>query len=266
MKSTVKRIKIILLAASYVLIHYIVSFATATIYTIWNMAKGLTIAEAERSAIAGSYALSVIASIVTAWIYMLIYKLRRKNVSEYVPNKKVPPIIIMMSGCLAIGTRLLVSVYSFLVRDVDIFEKSIQKAAELSPDVTTVAQTLIAAFSIMIVAPLFEEFLFRGIVMGELLKIMRPWAAITLQAILFGIAHGVLFQSVFAIAVGIVLGIVYYRTESIKAAAVCHGIFNASAVLAMGTESGAVIVLFSLAGIILSVLSLFYIFANTQKR
>lgn len=266
MKNAIKRIKVILLAASYVLIHYLISITAVSIYTMWNMAKGITIAEAEKNANEGAFALSVIASIICVWIYMLIYKLKHKDISEYVPSRKVPTIILMMSGCLAIGMRLLVAVYYALVQKVEIFEKSIQEATLLSPDITTIAQALIAVFSILVVAPLFEEFLFRGLVMGELLTIMRPWAAITLQALLFGIAHGVLFQSVFAFAVGIVLGIVYYRTRSIKAASVCHSMFNASAVLMQESMSVPTVLLFSAAGIILSALSLFYIFANTERR
>ncbi len=266
MKSAIKRIKVILFATACVLIHYLVSVAAVSIYTMWNMAKGITIAEAEKNASTGSFALSVIATIISVWAYMLIYKLKGKDISECAPSKKVPTAIIMMSGCLAIGMRLLVAVYYSLVQNVDVFESSLQKASELSPDIATAAQALIAAFSILVVAPLFEEFLFRGLIMGELLTIMRPWAAITLQAILFGIAHGGLFQGLFAFAVGIVLGIVCYRTESIKTVAVCHSIFNASTVLMIEGMSGKLAVLFSVAGTIISALSLFYIFANTQRR
>ena len=266
LKSAIKRIKVILFAIACVLINYLVSLATAFIYTVWNMAKGNTIAEAEKIAGAGTFALSVIASIISVWAYMLIYRIRKKDISEYVPAKQVPTVIIMMSGCLAIGMRLLVAVYYSLVKNVGIFERSLQKAAELSPESTTLAQSFVAAFSILIVAPLFEEFLFRGIVMGELLTIMRPWAAITLQAILFGIAHGGLFQGLFTFVIGIVLGIVYYRTESIKTVTGCHSVFNASAVLMTERMSEPVMTLFSAAGVILSALSLFYIFANTQRR
>ena len=266
MKSAVKRIKVILLVSFYVLLQYIVSVSAAVIYIIWNMAKGLTIAQAQKCAIEGAFALTVIASIVTVWIYMLIYKFRKKDISEYVPNKKVPMIIIMMSGCLAIGMRFLVAAYYYLVQNVGIFEKSIQRATEISPELTTVVQVFVAVFGTIIVAPLFEEFLFRGLVMSELLKIMRPWASIILQAILFAVAHGGLFQGMFTFVVGIVLGIIYYRTRSINATVVCHSIFNLSAVLMLEDMTGPTIVLFSVAGIIISALSMFYIFANTQRR
>lgn len=45
---------------------------------------------------------------------------------------------------------------------------------------------LIAA---VVAAPIVEEIVFRGLVQRGLLSVMRPWAAVALQAVLFGAAH-----------------------------------------------------------------------------
>lgn len=265
MKSAVKRIKGILSSLMYVAVYYAVSLLVYAVYYIWNITGGrLSAAEIEKNANNGSFALTVITSIICLWIYMLLGKIRKKPLSGMVADRSVPPIIYFMAATLAIGCRFLVAVYYSASQKIELLHNSIERASESAPDINSAAQMLIAIFCVIVIAPLFEELLFRSLVMGELMKIMRPWAAITFQAIVFGAAHGVLFQSVFAFSVGIVLGLVYYRTQSIKTAAVCHGVFNFSTVFMMENMSVIGNIIFITAGILLSALSLFYIFANTK--
>ena len=262
-----KRLKGILFALMYVGAYYGVSWLVYNIFYIWKLAEGrLSPSQIEKSLSDGAYALTVIASILCLWLYMLIGRLRGKPLSENIATLSVPPVIYIMATSLAVGCRFLVVVYYSFSQKIDILQKSIEKAASSSPDVSSINQMLIALFSVIVVAPLFEELLFRGLVMGKLMKIMRPWAAITFQAIIFGTAHGVLFQSVFACAIGIVLGIVYYRTQSIKTAAVCHSVFNFSTILMQEDLSVSGAVIFLIAGMLLSSLSLFYIIDNSKKR
>lgn len=267
MKRTAKRIKGILLALTYVAIYYIVSLFVYLAYYLWHIMDGrLSVTEIEKSANDGSFALTVIASIICLWLYMLIGKLRRRDITEYIQNRSVPPIICIMAASLAVGCRFLVAVYYCSAQKIDVLLKSIERAEATSPEMNGALQILVALFGVIIVAPLFEEVLFRGLVMGELKKIMRPWAAITLQAILFGVAHGVLFQSIFAFAVGIVLGIVYHHTQSIKTAVICHSVFNFSTVLMQEDMSLIGNVIFITAGILLTTLSIFYIISNSERR
>ena len=267
MKSVIKRLKGILFALMYVAVYYGVSWLVYNIYYIWNFLSGkLSITEIEQGARDGAYALTVIASILCLWIYMLIGKLKKEPLPQRIGNYHAPPIIYIMATSLAVGCRFLVVVYYSLSQKIELLQKSIEKAEAISPDVGNESQILVALFSIIIIAPIFEEILFRGIVMGNLMKIMRPWAAITLQAIIFGAAHGVLFQSIFACAIGIILGIVYYCTQNIKVAVACHAVFNFSTILMQSDLSTNGALIFLIAGIALSSLSLFYIINNSKSR
>lgn len=267
MKSVLKRLRGILFALMYVALYYGVSWLVYNIYYIWNLTGGeLTPTQIEKSATDGAYALAVIASIICLWLYMFIGRLRKEPLTENIGKRYVPPVIYIMAASLAVGCRLLVSVYYSFSQKIDILQKSIEKAALASPDIGSTSQMLIALFSVIIVAPLFEELLFRGLVMGQLMKIMRPWAAIALQAIVFGVAHGVLFQSIFACGIGIILGIVYYRTQSINTAVICHSVFNFSTILMQDNLSIKGAAVFLTAGLILISLSLFYIIDNSKSR
>ena len=76
------------------------------------------------------------------------------------------------------------------------------------------------------VAPAFiEEFLFRGVIMGSLLKFGKAFAIFT-SAFLFGLVHGNLIQIPFAFMVGLVIGAMVVETNSIWTGVIIHFINN----------------------------------------
>ncbi len=96
----------------------------------------------------------------------------------------------------------------------------------------------IALFSILIVAPLFEEFLFRGIFLSYLRTKFTPISAILLSASIFSLFHFSPTQSVENIpllltlfAFGSYLGFVYEKTRSLFASILLHVTFNSISVI-----------------------------------
>ena len=78
----------------------------------------------------------------------------------------------------------------------------------------------------MAVAPaLIEEFLFRGVIMGSLLRFGKPFAIFT-SALVFGLVHGNLVQIPFAFMVGLVIGAMVVETNSIWTGVIIHFINN----------------------------------------
>ena len=72
------------------------------------------------------------------------------------------------------------------------------------------------------VAPIFEEIFMRGIILAGLLKKYSPKKAIIISAIIFGVWHFNIHQSVNATLIGLVLGIIYYKTNSLILCIVLH--------------------------------------------
>ena len=87
----------------------------------------------------------------------------------------------------------------------------------------------LSLFVTVILAPLAEEFLFRGITLKKAQKIMPFMAANILQAVLFGIYHMNLIQGVYAFALGLILGYTAEYFHSIWAAILLHAFVNGSA-------------------------------------
>jgi hypothetical protein len=90
----------------------------------------------------------------------------------------------------------------------------------------------------VIMAPIFEEIIFRGIMQkGMMNNGVEPWKAILLSSILFGLIHGNPWQFVGATLLGCVLGLVYYKTKSLLLPMLLHGFNNlCSAILIFYTQ------------------------------
>ncbi|MFM7851424.1 MAG: lysostaphin resistance A-like protein, partial [Flammeovirgaceae bacterium] len=82
---------------------------------------------------------------------------------------------------------------------------------------------------VVILAPLLEEFLFRGIVLDGFLKNYQPSHAIVSSALLFAVIHGNLAQGLGAFFIGLVIGWIYWKTQSIIPGLVIHFVNNAFA-------------------------------------
>lgn len=78
-----------------------------------------------------------------------------------------------------------------------------------------------------LLAPLTEEMVFRGAVLKALLQWKQnPWVGIVISAVLFALIHMNPAQMPHAFLVGLLLGWMYYRTDSIVPGVVYHWVNN----------------------------------------
>ena len=95
----------------------------------------------------------------------------------------------------------------------------------------TGAPVLITFLTVAIMAPLFEEWMCRGVIMRGLLHHIGPTKAILWSAFIFAAIHMNPWQGVPAFVIGVLLGWVYWRTRSIWAVIFIHFVNNGSTVL-----------------------------------
>ena len=82
-------------------------------------------------------------------------------------------------------------------------------------------------FVVGLFAPLTEELVFRGAILKALLQWKpNPWVGIVISALLFALVHMNPAQMPHAILVGLLLGWMYYRTDSIIPGVVYHWVNN----------------------------------------
>lgn len=86
--------------------------------------------------------------------------------------------------------------------------------------------------AIGLLAPIAEEVVFRGAILRKLLGIFgshQHWYAIIVSALLFGCIHGNVAQGSHAFIIGLILGWLFYRTDSILPGVVFHWVNNSVA-------------------------------------
>ncbi len=81
-------------------------------------------------------------------------------------------------------------------------------------------------FLLVVIAPLTEEPLFRGIILRGLLSRYRPATAVALTALLFAALHVDPWQLLSAMVAGILFGWMYLRTGSLAMCVLAHAMYN----------------------------------------
>lgn len=91
--------------------------------------------------------------------------------------------------------------------------------------------------SVAIFAPIFEEWLCRGIILRGLLTKMKPCWAILISALFFAVIHMNPWQGIPAMIFGLVSGYIYFKTGSLKLTMLMHFTNNATAFIISHIDS-----------------------------
>ncbi len=78
----------------------------------------------------------------------------------------------------------------------------------------------------VVLAPVMEETLFRGLIQGSVYERDGAAKSILLSALLFGVFHMIPQQVINAFLVGIILGYIYFRTGSLLTVIILHALNN----------------------------------------
>lgn len=86
---------------------------------------------------------------------------------------------------------------------------------------------------LVILAPVMEEMLFRGILLEAVRSKYSSGRAIVVSALMFGVIHFIPQQVVNAFVIGLILGYIYVRTDSLWPVIIIHALNNAMAYVIM---------------------------------
>ncbi|MEG1779289.1 MAG: type II CAAX endopeptidase family protein, partial [Oscillospiraceae bacterium] len=94
---------------------------------------------------------------------------------------------------------------------------------------TNAAAAVIFIIELVVIVPITEEFVFRGVIMG-VLRQFGDYFAIGVSALLFALLHRNMVQFPNAFIMGLILGYFVIRTGSIWTGIIIHGVNNAVAI------------------------------------
>lgn len=165
----------------------------------------------------------IVATPISLWI-LGVFKnggLRGMFAKSNLPTRQVAAAIPMMYA-VTIVINLVATVVNIIASG------SLEQVAEKNPFLNLPTGTLGIVLNylwMVLVAPVFEEVLFRGGLLGTLKK-HGNWFAVIVSALLFGLAHVNISQMLYATALGIMLGIMYVRAGSVVPCIITHICIN----------------------------------------
>ena len=119
---------------------------------------------------------------------------------------------------------------------LDVLEEMMDLPNLMEDTFTDMSNSVVGALCIGVAGPVLEEFIFREGMEGYMLRNgVNKWGAIMGSALAFGIIHLNPAQVPFAFAMGIILGVIYYKSGNIVLTSILHVLNNSIAVWQMHT-------------------------------
>lgn len=162
-----------------------------------------------------------IANLVIAIRYLKKRKAANQD-DYYVKSKKVSISLLLFIIGLLLLVIVVIDPLENLLPVPDWFLKIMSKV--LSNDIYSFV-------SVVILAPIFEELICRGIILDGFLKKYSPRKAILWSSLIFGLMHLNPWQFMGAFVGGLYIGWIYYRTQSIISCMLIHSVNNMIAFL-----------------------------------
>lgn len=98
-------------------------------------------------------------------------------------------------------------------------------ASEIIEASQSLTQVIFMLVLVVILAPIFEELVFRKLLIDRLRQYGK-WPAIVMSSIAFGLFHGNVAQMVYAAFVGLILGVIYERYGNVWHVIILHFLIN----------------------------------------
>ncbi len=155
--------------------------------------------------------------------FIMIHFIRKNEIKLatypfHINKPQAIPVIVIAAIALLFG---IVTPLSNLIPMPDIVKDMFRELAALNG--------FGAFLMIVVAAPLFEELIFRGVILDGLLKRYTPRKAILMSAFLFAFVHLNPWQFITGMVIGTFIGWIYYRTHSLSISIIIHVAVNSVA-------------------------------------
>lgn len=178
----------------------------------------------------------IISQIIAFLVFGIWYKQQnrgreKKHLTEVIHGKTIGSIVF-----LAIGLQLFTNLFMQIVYVIS--PAIMNEYAALVETVGIGQANVVSMLATVILAPIVEEIMFRGVTMRLAGKAGAGFLVANLiQAVAFGIYHFNLVQGIYATVLGLVFGYVAYKYDSIYPSILLHLAYNLAATL-LGALAG----------------------------
>lgn len=163
-------------------------------------------------------------------LYLLYLYRRKKKADSLILSSRVTWIQSLSALAVVLGALGLTQLWMAILASFDpasilgrLFQGYLDKVAFF--DASSSVSTLDFAATVLLV-PLGEELLFRGIIQGELRRAFGPVISVVATTLLFALFHLDLIQASYVLIAGLALSAVYQLTRQLVVPMVMHVVFN----------------------------------------
>jgi membrane protease YdiL (CAAX protease family) len=143
------------------------------------------------------------------------------------PNLRRALLMGCITGILVVPGALLFNAVSEILLTMLQGQPETQPTVQVLQLTVTVGQRVCFAFAAIVLAPICEEILFRGILYRVLKQFGWPRVALVASSLFFGLIHGNPMTLIPLSFLAVVLALLYDQTDNLMAPIVAHALFNA---------------------------------------
>lgn len=165
------------------------------------------------------------ANLLSLLMIALFFLARKDKLMTYCKFNKIKFVDGLFITFLGVFMNLLFISLLSAISYVEAFSQTLDEYSQLMEPLLD-GPFYIMFIAIAVVAPIYEEIIMRGIILNDFKKVTPVWVAVLIQALAFGIMHFNIVQSTYAAILGIVLGVIYIKYNSIWMPILFHFAFN----------------------------------------
>ncbi len=217
-------------AAVLAVFAYIVVLALAGVvfaFVIGVTHAGSSAEEMTKAVGAHTAAANAVGNVAAAGILCAVIALMKKRIPDELKLKSFPFAAVI--PCLVLGAAF--NFFTDSTLTLIPFPDSVMKYYEEIYSFLGEGSIVIELVGVVVITPIVEEAVFRGVSYTLMRRRMCRTAAIILSATLFGAAHGNLISFVFTTLLGVVLALTFEAYGSLFVPILIHASFNASSYL-----------------------------------
>lgn len=215
-----KHVKTSAIILTYLVIYYVFQLVDYLVVDVQAIFKGVKQSDLAKYIDENTATILIPAMIISLLLYFIILKARKKNIFEICKLNKIKTKHILLIILIVAGYTLALSAIS--VYTLKFFPSYNQTQKSISVTMGSITGTV----AVIIFAPIFEEILFRGIILSEIRENLKIIPAVIIQGVTFGIYHMNIFQGIYTAILGLILGYICVKTMTIVGSIIGHITFN----------------------------------------
>ncbi len=171
-------------------------------------------------------AASIVSGILTVIVCAAIFLIRKKSFMREIGWNRVSPESLISPFCVGFGLSVLASLLLAVFVMLLPFMQDMMAEYSAQMELLVGGSAILSGIATVLVAPVVEEVIFRGLIYTRLRRTFPQIAAMLISALVFGLVHGTVVHLIYTVPLGVIMCVFYERYRSLWASIALHVGFN----------------------------------------